>query len=288
MQQLATQLNEQIQLYKELEAKFGKSDQHAHDLESRVKSLDNELCANEVLKESLKNDRLKYFAFLERLGHVLKVSEISADVGLEMNIDVLLTRAEQLIKLENDSLQDKQINIYNLHRKVKTLKEQLDNKELHLELLRKKVTSLEEERASKTALEREVDDHVLMSKKFKVKVDKLTEQLNHLRCENSELKAQLLDTQCLKGHCSEQEKEIKRLVERIGDLESLKEKQSLKMAKLRDELDVAAADVNKARGWSESSVQAMSQELKYAKQSLERTQDREKQVRIVQMCANFG
>ena len=132
------------------------------------------------------------------MGKVLKVSEISVDVGLDMNIDLILARAEQLIKSEGDTIADKQTNIYNLQRKIKQLKEQLDNKELHLDLLRKKLCGMEEEKQGKCALEREVDDHVMMSKKFKVKVEKLTEQLNGLKSENSCLKAQLLDCSNLK------------------------------------------------------------------------------------------
>lgn len=132
-------------------------------------------------------------SFLEQLGKILKINEISADVGMDMNIDIILARIEQLVKMEGDSLQDKQTNIYNLQRKIKSLKEQLDNKELHLDLLRKKLTSLEEEKAGKCALEKEVDDHVMMSKKFKVKVEKLTEQLNVIKAENECLKAQLFE-----------------------------------------------------------------------------------------------
>jgi chromosome segregation ATPase len=132
------------------------------------------------------------------MGHVLKVNQISADVGLDMNVDLLLARADQLVRSENDSIQDKQTNIYNLQRKVKSLKEQLDNKELHLDLLRKKLNGLEEEKCGKTSLEKEVDDHIMMSKKLKVKVDKLTQQLSDLKNENTELKAQLLDTNNLK------------------------------------------------------------------------------------------
>ncbi len=136
--------------------------------------------------------------FLEKMGHILKIDHISADVGLDMNVDILIARAEQLIKMESDSIQDKQTNIYNLQRKVKSLKEQLDNKELHLDLLRKKLTSLEEEKCGKTSLEKEVDDHIMMSKKLKVKVDKLTQQLCDLKAENTDLKAQLLDLNTLK------------------------------------------------------------------------------------------
>ena len=147
---------------------------------------------------------------MERIGNILKISQISADVGLDMNVDIILARVEQLVRSESDSLQDKQTNIYNLQRKVKSYKEQLDNKELHLDLLRKKLAALEEERAGKCALEREVDDHITMSKKFKLKVEKLTEQLNAIKLENNELKSQLLDSGCLKV-CDIEEKIFRNL-----------------------------------------------------------------------------
>ena len=62
-----------------------------------------------------------------------------------------------------------------------------------MDLLRKKLGGMEEEKQGKCQLEREVDDHVMMSKKFKVKVEKLSEQLSGLKAENNSLKAQLLD-----------------------------------------------------------------------------------------------
>ena len=136
--------------------------------------------------------------FLEKMGNILKVNEISADIGLDFNVDLLMARAEQLVKMESGNVQDKQTNIYNLQRKIKTLKEQLDNKDLHLDLLRKKVASLEEEKFGKSSLEKEVDDHVMMSKKLKIKVDKITQQLNDYKHENTDLKAQLLDMNNLK------------------------------------------------------------------------------------------
>ena len=278
LQQLATQLNEQITMYKDLESKYHHSERHIYELETRLKSLDSEYCANEVLRDNLKSDRIRYLSFLERVGNIMKISQISADVGLDMNVDLIIARIEQLVKSENDSLQDKQTNIYNLQRKVKALKEQLDNKELHLDLLRKKLAALEEERAGKCALEREVDDHVAMSKKFKLKVEKLTEQLNSLKCENSDLKAQLLDSNSLKVRTTDQDKEIHKLVDRISELESVKEKQACKITKLRDELELLTKEVNKTRTSSDSTVGSLSVELRHLKQDLEKSQSREKQV----------
>ena len=68
IQQLASQLNEQINLHKDMESKYSQSEQRQYELESRLKSLDSEFCANEVLRDNLKSDRVKVkiLAFRER------------------------------------------------------------------------------------------------------------------------------------------------------------------------------------------------------------------------------
>lgn len=63
VQQLANQLNEQINLYKELESKYQRTECHCVELENRLKSLDSEYCANEVLRDNLKSDRIKVLKF---------------------------------------------------------------------------------------------------------------------------------------------------------------------------------------------------------------------------------
>lgn len=67
-------------------------------------------------------------------------------------------------------------------------------------------------------------------------------------------------------------------MEKISDLEAIKEKQSLKLAKYRDEIDSVSQEVNKTRNSSDSAVHALSQELRHLKQDLDKTLDREKQV----------
>jgi predicted nucleic acid-binding Zn-ribbon protein len=86
---------------------------------------------------------------------------------------------------------------------------------------------------------------------------------------------------CLKSRSNDQEKELKKLLDKINELESIKEKQSIKLAKYRDEIDSASQEVNKTRTSSDSAVQALSQELRHLKQDLDKTLDREKQVNIV-------
>ena len=167
-------------------------------MEHRVKGLDHDYTTNEVYSENLKQDKAKFLQFLERLGSIMKIENVSNELGYELNPDVLLTRAEQLMKLERDSIVDQKTSIYSLQRKIKQLKEQMDNKDLHLDLLRKKIIALEEGRAAKTDLEREIDDHVMLSRKMKVKVDHLTQQVHDLKHENTQLKAQITDIQTLK------------------------------------------------------------------------------------------
>ncbi len=76
---------------------------------------------------------------LERLARALNIESIALDVGFDMTIETLISRAEQLSKAEFDFNQDRKTLIYNLQRKVKSLKEQLESRDLHIDLLRKKV-----------------------------------------------------------------------------------------------------------------------------------------------------
>lgn len=195
---MSKQLQEQIDSNKDLDGKRRQNEGQIHDLEHRVKSLDHDYATNEVYRETLKQDKAKFLHFLERLAVIFKIENVSTELGYELNPDVILTRAEQLMKLEKDSIGDQKTLIANLQRKNKQLKEQIDNKDLHLDLLRKKVVALEEGRSMKTDLEREIDDHVMLARKMKVKVDHLTQQVNDLRHENIQLKAQITDNQTLK------------------------------------------------------------------------------------------
>lgn len=59
IQQMANQFSEHSSAYKEMEGKYHTSEAHAIELERKLKSLDNEYCATEVLRNNLKADHLK-------------------------------------------------------------------------------------------------------------------------------------------------------------------------------------------------------------------------------------
>ncbi len=59
MQQLANQLTDQVNIYKELEAKYHRAESKIVNLEDRLTNLDSEYCATEVLRDTLKSDKIK-------------------------------------------------------------------------------------------------------------------------------------------------------------------------------------------------------------------------------------
>jgi hypothetical protein len=68
------------------------------------------------------------------------------------------------------------------------------------------------------------------------------------------------------------------LLEKISELESIKEKQSIKITKLRDEMDSLSVEVSRTKDSSDGAVQSLSAELRHLKIELEKIQSREKQL----------
>ncbi|CAF1583069.1 unnamed protein product, partial [Didymodactylos carnosus] len=219
-----------------------------------------------------------FLHFIERLASIMKIENISHDIGYELNADVILARAEQLMRSENDSVVDQKTNIYSLQRKIKQLKEQIENKDLHLDLLRKKVIALEEGRNSKSDLEKEIDDHVMLSRKMKVKVDNLTQQVNELKHENTQLKAQMTDIHMLKSRIMEHEKEIRRLLEDNSKLQNVRDKQAVKISNLQDKMHNVDEETNRTLFSSDNAVRSLSNELRFLKSSLEQVTERERRL----------
>lgn len=120
------------------------------------------------------------------------MDRMANDLGLDMTADALVSRAEQLVRHEASALSDKSTHVYNLQRKVKSLKEQIDSKELHNDLLRKKIANLEERMHGKTEIERERDSESFRVKKLEKLVEKYKMQVQDGRQECTNLKAQLL------------------------------------------------------------------------------------------------
>lgn len=66
------------------------------------------------------NDKLflKYEEFLEQLSEMMKVDSIAVDLGFDMRLKLILSRAEQLVKHEGTALVESKTLTYSLQRKV--------------------------------------------------------------------------------------------------------------------------------------------------------------------------
>ncbi|UJR35149.1 hypothetical protein I4U23_027918 [Adineta vaga] len=277
-EQLAKQLQEQIELNKESDKKRTHTESHLYDLENRLKTLNMSCTSADVYRENHKQDKAKFTHFLERLGSIMKIENYSTEMGYELNPEVILQRAEQLMKVEYGSIHDQQSSVCNLQRKIKQMKEQMENKDIHLDLLKKKVAALEEGRVGKTDLEKEIDDHVILSRKMKLKVESLTQQVNELRSENTLLKTQSSDVHTLKNRLIEREKEVRRLLEDISRLENTRDKQAVKISSLQDKMHTVDDDTNRTLISSDNAVRTLSNELRFLKSTLQQLTEREQQL----------
>ncbi|KYM77317.1 Coiled-coil domain-containing protein C6orf97 [Atta colombica] len=188
--------------------------------EAKIHKLESELTSSDLSRESLRRDKQTFMTFLDRLGKAMQMDEISQEIGLDLQTESLLVRAEQLARLETDKLVDKlhfflcrchvanifsfvlcffivQIVctsvVYQLQRRVRTLREQLQRRDLHLDLLRRKLSLQEDSVRMKSLLQSERDEANIRAKKLGKQVDRLQIQLSDEKSRNRELSAQLTE-----------------------------------------------------------------------------------------------
>lgn len=56
--------------------------------------------------------------FVQDMCDAMNMAEVAADIGYDLNTDILVARAKQLVKLETEAIAEKTSSNYNLHRKV--------------------------------------------------------------------------------------------------------------------------------------------------------------------------
>ncbi|CAM9982576.1 unnamed protein product [Lampetra planeri] len=275
---LTAQLHREAEQSRDGARRMRRAEERAQEMAERLRAVEGELATGDVLRDGLSFDRQKYMRFLEDLGRRLKVEELGVDVGLDLQLEAMLARADHLAKLESDSTADGKTLLYSLQRKVKAQKEKLQSKELHLEMLRKKVSQLEEERGTRTALAVERDDANAALHKLHRRSERLQQQLDAARTANTELKAQLADAHGLKIQTLEQNKTIAEMGRSIDRLEKVKDKASRKVASLRGQLDMTAEGAQEEMERTRVLLEATTGELRTVKRALEEVARREKQL----------
>ncbi|XP_063297407.1 coiled-coil domain-containing protein 170 [Pelobates fuscus] len=275
-------LNEQLQtqtdLHQEALHRAKKAEQQLDDLRGWIKLAEGELVTGDVMRDTLSNEKQKYMKFLETLSDKMKLERVTADLGYDMRLEAILTRADQLVKRESDAVIENKTLAHGLQRKLKAQKEMFDSKELHMELLRKKIAQLEEEKHVRTALAVERDEANLTVRRLQKKVERLQKEFNSAQESNTELKARLSDTNELKIKTLEQHKAIEELNKSLEQIERTKDKTQKKLISVKSELDFTEREAKEEKERTTNMLEVVTSELKTLKKTLEEVSKREKQL----------
>ncbi|XP_067900554.1 coiled-coil domain-containing protein 170 isoform X2 [Heterodontus francisci] len=275
---LMEQLEKQVDLHQAALQRCTKAEQRLSELQEKVRCLEGNLLTGDVLCDSLSQDKQQYLKFLEDIAEKMKLERMTAEIGFDMQLDAILARADQLVKMENEAIIENKTLTYSLKRKLKAQKEKLVSKELHMDLLRRKITQLDVEKQTQTALAVERDEANLTVRKLQKKVERLEKELHKAHTSSTDLKAKLSDTHELKIKTLEQSKTIEELDQSVKKLEKLKAEALVKLNSTKSELDFTEFEAKEEKDRARNILEAVGSELKTLKQTLEEVGKRERQL----------
>ncbi|XP_054674774.1 damage-control phosphatase ARMT1 isoform X1 [Grus americana] len=276
--ELTKTLENQTRLYQEALEKSRKAEKCSETFQDQLKHLEEELLSVDLMQDGLKLEKQKYLKFLEQLNEKMKLDSLAEEVGFDMNVDAILARVEQLVKLEGDAVIENKTMAYSLRRKLKTQKEKLESKELHVNLLRQKITQLEEEKQVRTALAVERDEANVAVRKLHKMTERLQKQLDLARETNTDLKAKLSETNELKIKTLEQNRTIEELSKSQGKLERMKEKAEKQLTSVKSELLLKERKATEDKEKNKNMLEAVTNEMKVLKTALAELAKRERQL----------
>lgn len=205
----------------------------------------------------------------------MHMDQIAKDVGVDLHTESLLLRAEQLAKLEYDKNIDKSALVYQLQRRVRTLRDQLQRRDLHLDLLRRKISVQDESTKLRTLLETERDEANIRAKKLQKQLDKAQLQLTECRAQIRDLKLQLSDAGDCKLTSLERAKKIDDLEKRLVESEMLRMRFSRKVTVLKEQLKSTSDCHNQDKTLNEHTMRVLQDDLSSIKFQLSEVKRRE-------------
>ncbi|XP_077276565.1 coiled-coil domain-containing protein 170 isoform X3 [Temnothorax americanus] len=270
--------NRQSELVESTMMKVRSLEEERAALEAKIHKLESELTSSDLSRESLRRDKQMFMTFLDRLGKAMQMDEISQEIGLDLQTESLLVRAEQLARLETDKLVDKTSVVYQLQRRVRTLREQLQRRDLHLDLLRRKLSLQEDSVRVKSLLQSERDEANIRAKKLAKQVERFQVQLSDEKSRNRELSAQLTEAADYKIAALERSRKIEELQKRLVESEMLRTRYNRKLTMAKEQIRTAVETADQERSINDHSLQLLRDELAQVKQNLSEVTRRESQL----------
>ncbi|PAA55140.1 hypothetical protein BOX15_Mlig026782g2 [Macrostomum lignano] len=282
---LTRQFEAQFETSRERDFKTRRVECDQIDLRERLRAMEGELAAADVIRDGLKADKEKFYKYMRRLAEALKMDRATADVGFDLLGEGLLARAEQLGRRVGGSGAVGGCGCCDgggsgggggAGAKIRALREQLESKDLHMELLRKKVAQLEAAAGAAgttggsglSSYERE------RAYKLQRHLEKSQEMLDDARQEIARLRGQLLECNGLRATAIEQDRELACLETTMEKLERVRQKQAKRIAALKAEAEARDRDGGDRRGQTDG----MSHEIRALRRALEEARRRERQL----------
>ncbi|XP_056648311.1 coiled-coil domain-containing protein 170 [Diorhabda sublineata] len=272
------QLSRYVSLYDQATEKIRSLEEEKTHMDAQLHKADTEINACEISRDALIRDKTTFVNFLERLARALNMDEISQDLGIDLHTETLLMRAEQLARLESEKITDKTTLIYQLQRRVRSLREQLQRKELHLDLLRRKLSLQEDNTRAKCLIQNERDEANLRVKKLVKQVDRLQMQLAEAKSQIRDLNAQLAEAADYKIISLEKGRKIEDLQKRLIESETLRNKCNRRVTLLKDQVRATGGTIERERSINEHSINLLRDDLARVKETLLEVQRREAQL----------
>jgi len=213
------------------------SEEDYKSVEERLQSLEGDMVAADIDRQDLLEERKKYMSFLDSLTRVMKLDVIAMDAGFDLTAEAIISRCQQLVKKDTDTIQDRTQTIYSLQRKVKQLNQKLESKELHLNISRTKSSELEELLKEKTRADTANTDASAQLRKANKKLEKVQGELSEQKYLVTKLKAELNDVNGLRVVNDEQKKIIEDLELSVNRLAKSKYKTAKQLKGAQEKID---------------------------------------------------
>ncbi|XP_043929495.1 coiled-coil domain-containing protein 170-like [Protopterus annectens] len=274
IRKLTSQLEHQSDLYHQTLVRAHKTDDLLNEHKETLKHLKGRLAADDLLKDGIHLQRKKHMKFLRLLVDKLKIDQAVMEDDMHILYDQILDKAEELAKLEKDSLNENRNLLYNLQKKVKSQMEKIEKKDMQIEHLEKKIKQIEKEKEHQITLAADATLHGQTIHKLQKKIEMLQEQLSETKISNQNMKSKFAIVKELQAKTTEQNKNVEELQKSLEKMEKIKDKAAKRVVSLKTELDHTQDEKEKAHHM----MDAVTNELHTVKRALEEVAKREQQL----------
>ncbi|CAL4140784.1 unnamed protein product, partial [Meganyctiphanes norvegica] len=274
-----TSLNEQsrrtTELYESSVKRARQAETDTHALLGRFRQLEAELVQSEASSENLSHEKEKAQRVVGRVVEALGLAEMGQEVT--QDLELIVCRAQQLAKLEGEKIVDKTTTVYQLQRKVKSLRESVDRKDLHVDMLRRKMGLMEDASRASRHLEEERDDLFAKYKRQVRLVERLNNELAEVRLQLRDHRGQLADAADEKTRGEQMKGKVEELSAKIQELDTIRSRQQKKINQLKEQVKTQSDHMLEERRLNENSMEQLTADMATTKQALRDLARKEKQ-----------